>query len=278
MSKWAEMFGASDSPYEFPLGLEVGAKYKVPPPFPDAEVKAVFERYPRRIVVQQVDLEASADEMDKREDIRVFVVVLETEDGQQIELNRWAAPAAELDKPVVDISTCHGCGGKIPEGQARVIGGKAYHGRCVQEDSDEDRAIRAARNRNHGADRGVGGGRVEERTKEDEKDDGTSPTAAPKTVSKTRLQGKSPSHMVTIAKLGDDMYLTTLWAREHDGLSGTANGRWSTGLFNGEIPRDSDVSYVDEKFFKGAGVTTKSDLRVWNRLYTEAFKEIEPPF
>lgn len=278
MSEWSKLFGASDSPYELPLGLEEGSVFKVPPPYPDAKVKAVIERYPRRIIIQQVDLEASAEEDRKVENIRVFTVILETEDGQQIELHRWAAPVEELEAPVVDLTTCESCGGKIFEGQAVEIDGHAYHKRCVTEDSDEDRAVCAVRNRNGGIGDPIGSDGDERGNEEDDKEDGSASKASSTTITRTRITGKSVSHLVTITKFGNDSFMTSLWSSDNGNNIGMAHGIWRAGLFDGEIPRNSDVEYIDGRFFKGAGVATKSDLRVWNRLYMEAIREVDPPF
>ncbi len=135
MSEWAKLFGAPDSPYEFPLdGVEPGSRYQVPPPYPNAKVDAVEILYPRRIVIQRIDLTATAEERDKKERIRVFRIVVEAESGEEIELQRFAAPIEELEKAAVDMTRCAGCENRIPhESQAVVIDGKAYHTRCVDE-------------------------------------------------------------------------------------------------------------------------------------------------
>lgn len=276
MKDWAVLFGAHDSPYEFQLELESGCEYRVPPPYPDAYVESSVLLYPRRIVVQRVDLTASAKERDKEEKIRVFRVVLEAETGEQIEIHRSAALAEELGAPVVDMTTCAACGGEIPEGQAELIDGAAYHKRCVLEEvADVDVRDLLAGDHSGGRHLHDRAGAVRDREPASPaEEDGEPPTDAQVTSVKTRSDdGITPSHMVTVVRFGE-RYITTLWARECDGLSGTVEGVWRRGLYDGELPRKSDVAYIDDKFFKGAGVVTAGDLRVWGRLYAEALREV----
>ena len=146
----------------------------------------------------------------------------------------------------------------------------------MTEESDEDRAIRAARSSNlvGGGVGGTGSGVGGSEKKQTESEDGAAPKASPKTVSKTRGIGSSISHMVTVTDLGDDKHMVTLWSMDNGGISGTASGRWMTGLCEREIPRESDVQYINYKFFKGAWIAKADDLRVWNRLYTSAMREM----
>jgi len=276
MSDWVKMFGSPDVPYNFPLDLEGGETYAAKPPYPDLKVEHAEILYPRRIMIQQVELVASAAERDREEDIRLTRVVLETEAGEQIELSRNAIPLKDVGDRIIDMSVCDACGGDIPEGQVEVIDDKAYHLRCVQRKKpDED--IRDLFNdrdstRDTRSSSGGAGSNVTEGTGKEAH--GIAPEAAPQTVSKFRGKKGNPTHMVTIAKIGDDKYLTTLWAKEHNGVSGTSVGKWGAGLFPNQLPRDSDVGYIAEKFFLGADLATRSDLRVWNKLYMDAFREI----
>lgn len=269
---WLELF--SSSGYEFPLEVEPGSQFVGSPPFPDATVTAADLLYPRRILVQRLDLLAQDPGADRKERIRVYRIAIETEDGDLVEIKRLAVPAEDVAK--VDASKCAGCGGKIPEGTHVEIDGLAYHQRCVEDgDGSEADSVRRGVGRS-GSDSDVAAGHDFEGGQAE--GDGDPSAAPPKTVTKTRSDdGISVSHMVTVTKVDGDRDIVTLWAREFESLSGTVLGRWSTGLFHGDLPKRSDAQYIDEKFFKGAGVVTASDLRVWNRLYKEAVHELHPP-
>ena len=266
---WTELFGATD--YDLPLEVEVGSRFDGGEGYPDAVVTASDLLYPRRMLVQRIDVLAERDE--RKEKIRIYRVAVETEDGDMVEIKRLAV---QFDgETLVNVEKCAGCGGKIPQGQHVIVDGLAYHRRCVEEDGDaEANSIRrGARLRDGAGDRVPG----HDGEGEPEEGDGVTPEVAPTTVTKTRSDdGVSVTHMVTVVKLDDDRDMVTLWAREFDGLSGTVQGMWPTGLFDGELPKQTDAEYVDHRFFKGAGIVTTSDLRVWNRLYKEAIRELRP--
>lgn len=267
---WVELF--SSTGYDLPLEVQPGSRFEGGEGYPDARVITSDLLYPRRMLVQRMDVLAERDE--RREKIRIYRIAVETEDGDVVEIKRLAVP--HDGESLVNVTKCAGCGGEIPTGQHVVVDGLAYHRRCVEEGSDaEADSIRRGARLRGGAGAGDPGDREEGQPEEDRP--GVPPTVAPTTVTKTRSEdGVSVSHLVTVVKLDDDRDMVTLWAREFDGTSGTVEGRWPTGLFQGDLPKQSDAEYVDHRFFKGAGIVTTSDLRVWNRLYKEAIRELRP--
>lgn len=272
---WVELFGSYQ--YDLPLEVDPGAEFVGGEAYPDAVVTAADLLYPRRILIQRLDITAEDRSTDRKENIRIYRVAVETEDGDLVELRRLAIPCDDISN--VDVSKCAGCGTNIPEGQHVIIDRMAYHKRCVEDgDGDTQPASSGSNYSGDSSDDGGGADNDLQGREEREAEDGVAPSPPQTTVTKTRSDdGISVSHLVGVTKLSDDRDIVTLWSREFGSLSGTVTGRWSTGLFHGELPTKTDADYIDEKFFKGAGVVTASDLRVWNRLYKEAFRELHPP-
>lgn len=130
---WSELLGSPDSPYDFPMDLEEGARYEVPPPYPDLKVLKAQQTQIRRFVLHEIDVEARADEREKVRRYKVRRLVAEVESGEEIELMRMAITSAELSDAAIDKSKCTACGGNIPQGFAEMIDGLPYHSRCVDD-------------------------------------------------------------------------------------------------------------------------------------------------
>jgi len=267
---WLDLFGSVE--YDLPLVMQRGDAYQGGPGYPDAVIQSSELVEPDRILVQRVELAASDPSTDRRQKIRIYRVVAEMGDGEAVELTRKAVPS-KAPEPV-DQSTCAACLGQIPEGQARIRDGKAYHPICsggadgvADSDGDTTDRVRPARSGGSG-----------DQGEEAEGPRATSAAETPQTVTKTRsYDGISVSHLVSVTSIDGDHEAVTMWAREMGARSGTVVGRWSRGLFHGELPMDHDVQYIDQKFFGAEGLVTASDLRVWNHLFKKAFRELNPP-
>lgn len=265
---WADLFSSME--YDFPLDVGPGSTFAVGDGFPDAVVRSAQVAPAKAILVQRVELEAT-DHDARTETLMVYRVLAVNELGEMVEIRRQAVP---LEPGHVDISRCAGCGGAIPDEQAVVIAGQAYHKRCVDDDEEKQDA------RTAGAGSGVPVLRVPLRTGQHrgEGQEGKAKQAV-RVASKAALEavtvtysdnGISPSHCVTVTRLDDDDDLVTLWAREFGGRSGTVRGRWPNGLFPTAIPRNCDVAYINEKFFLGSTCATATDVSLWEGLYAEA--------
>lgn len=135
MKRWEDLLGDIGAPFEFKLGLQPGARYQAPPPYPDVEVVSVEEVYVRRIVLQRLHVSAASPEDQVEQALEVVRVVAELEGGDEVEMARTASPYVEQRPRPVDIARCAGCGKPIPHGEAVVHEGEAYHrGRCIVED------------------------------------------------------------------------------------------------------------------------------------------------
>jgi len=266
---WLDLFSSEE--YELPAEMAPGDQFVGGAGFPDATVRSSELLYPRRTLVQRADLDVTDGVGEKQQKIRVYRTLVELEDGEIVEVNRRAVPGAEEES--ADESRCAACLEEIPEGQAVIHDGKAYHRRCMggEDDADDsDRRTRAgARSHRPRRSREDGDG---------QEGNGAPPaTQAPRTITRTRSDdGISVSHLVSVVEIDDDREAVTLWAREYGARSGTVVGRWPSGLFNGELPMDHDVKYIDEKFYASDGLVTASDLRIWNRLYKAAMRELRP--
>ncbi len=274
---WLALF--SSSQYDLPLEVEPGSSFVGGVGYPDAVVTSSDLLYPRRILVQRMEVNAEDASRDRKEKIRIYRVAVETEDGDVVELKRMAVPSEE--SLPVDVAKCAGCSGKIPEGQHTIIDGLAYHKRCV-EDSDGVGSVHYnsdSTNDSAGAlgDNPLDSGSDSETPKKDGA--GIPPEATPKTVTKVYSDdGISVSHMVTAFKVDEDHDIVTLWTRGYNGMSGTVQGLWPNGFHGGDLPSVTDVSYIDEKFFQSTDVVTATDLHAWNRLYKEAMRELRGLF
>lgn len=132
---WAELLGASDCPYDITLSSKKGGRFEAPPPFPDLKILAVKSKHVRRIVFQEVDVEARADERDKVKRYRVRRLVADMEGDTEVELSREVLPAQlleDLEGHNINTSVCGACGGNIPRGDHILIESVAYHRRCVE--------------------------------------------------------------------------------------------------------------------------------------------------
>jgi len=267
---WLTLFGSTN--YELPLEIEPGSRLEGGTGCPDAVITAAEVLYPRRFLIQRIDLLAK-DDTDRKERIRVYRVAVETEGDDLVELKRIAVPVP--DDALVDISKCAGCGGKIPEGAHEIVDGQAYHQRCVE--ADDGRNSRSSGENIDGVALGVGSvgdsGSDKIRRGPSQKEIGIQ--EAPISVTKTNGEGSlaSISHWVSITRINDDEDLVTLFSAELG--ASVKPGRWSIGFYPNEIPRQCDVNYIAEKFFKGDGAVTTADLRIWNKLYVQALAEAD---
>lgn len=132
---WADVIADMKSPYEFRLGLQVGAKFAARPPYPDLDVIGVEEVYVRRILLQQLVVSTSVPEDGGAvEHLEVQRLVAELEGGAEVEISRAARPLERQEIPV-DKTTCAACRKAIPHGEAVEHKGAAYHrGRCIDVD------------------------------------------------------------------------------------------------------------------------------------------------
>lgn len=283
MTKWSDIFGAADSPYEFPLGIEVGSEFQVPPPFPNAIIQSVTEMYMRRVIVQRIDLAASAEEQDRTENIRVLSVVLETEDGQQIELHRTAAPIEDLEASAVNRTTCESCGGHIPSGIARIYGRYAYHPQCIMEDDDGKSArIRnpvhlAAGDSVPGC---AGAGDSDHIRKGVEKvvENETASTAEKRTATKINLSEDGEiTHAVTIIEIDEDRYLLMLYSADNGGTAMSVIADSCGNMYQDGRSADVDVVDIGEKPLLCKGMANATDLQAWDILYRIAFEDLNTP-
>lgn len=270
---WVELFGSRE--YDFPTEVEPGSRFVGGTAYPDAIVVEAAIQYPQRILVQTMNLDVS-DDNGRREKIRVMRVVAELPPHELVELSRTAVKIE--DDGEVDVSWCSGCGAAIVKGQHIIIGGAAYHRRCVTESEGERNAHRS---RGHsGGDRGrsncgAGGNGGCGTEAEGARVPRTSPE---KTVTRAHSDdGVSISHAVTVSRFDSDTDLVTLWAREFGGRSGTVKGRWPDGFCGGDVPQRHEVAYIAEKFFGGERMATGADIVIWSRLYTEALTEAGRP-
>ncbi len=128
---WAQLIAEPDR-YQMDLNMEDGTRWESKPPYPDMEVLSTSTTHVRRTVLQDVSVEVRADE---RQKIRRYIVrrlVAELENGEEIELQRFVIPATELPEDSIDLTICGSCGGRIPDGDAEVHEGVAYHRRCME--------------------------------------------------------------------------------------------------------------------------------------------------
>lgn len=265
---WADLF--SSSGYDYPLDVEPGSSFVGGTGYPDALVKETAILPVQGIVVQRMLLEAS-DESGKKELIRVTRIVLELFLGEIIELKRYAEKV-EGDY-AVDTSRCEACEGKIIDGTGTVVDGKAYHKRCVTEEGDERRDGRV-----RGVVGAVRGGAADGDHRRREGGSEACGPRVPQTIAtKTAVKffaedGKRISHSVTIIRNGDEDVVVLVL----DGRTGSAVGRWLTGFVpcSLDLPRDTDVEYVDDKFFGGARLLRRHALRLLNQLYLDALDEL----
>ena len=132
MVDFHELMGR-DSPYEFSIGLSPGTRYEAPPPYPDLKIKSSKVMQVRRILYQEIEVEAERIEDNELENIKVFRLVAELEDDREVLLEQFALPSNLIEDSKVDITTCEGCGGTIPPGEHEIYEGKAYHKRCIED-------------------------------------------------------------------------------------------------------------------------------------------------
>jgi len=130
---FVDLMGNSEAPYQLSLELEKGSKFKAKPPYPDVEVLHNESVHIREFKWQRLVTRVSTPETGKVEEIQVMRLVAIMEGDVEIEIQRIAMPADVEEDVPVDITTCAGCGGSIPFGQAEEYEGKAYHrGRCIR--------------------------------------------------------------------------------------------------------------------------------------------------
>lgn len=265
---WLDLFGSAS--YELPLEVTPGSRFEGGPGYPDARVLSSEVLYPRRLLIQRMDLTVT-DGAEKNQRIRVHRVAVETEDGELVEIRRLASP---LEGEVsIDVTRCVACGGTIPEGQHVVIGDGAYHTRCV-EDDDATQIIRnAVPARDDDPTRDSVRGHVPTKAKKD----ATTSTPRNKTVTEVEFEGKKflPAYMVSITRIeGCEIDVVRLWSTQ---VSGGSNGRWSDGLYPLTIPRKTDVRYVAGRFFprEDPVAITAPMCIIWNRLYVRALAKLD---
>jgi len=270
---WLELFESSE--YELPLEMTGGDQYRGGPGYPDATIRESELMIPTRTIVQRVELAATDSSGEREEKIRIYRVLAELENGELVELTRKAV-ASEAPDPV-DTSVCAACLGKIPDGQAKIQDGKAYHRICI---GGGDVVASSSGNRGGGVP-AVDSGRS---------DNGSSTPGDAQTADAVAREVETPtvtkvlgddvntvSHLVSVTSIDKYRQAVTLWAMIHGTRSGTVVGRWPSGLFHGDIPSRHDVEYIDDKFFGSDRVVTASDLRAWNGLYKKALSELNPP-
>lgn len=239
---WLDLFGSRE--YELPLQVEAGSRFEGGKGFPDAEVIGSEVMYPRRILIQKVDLLARNE--DKKQRISVYRVAAEAENGEVIELRRMAMPSQESEP--MDTSRCAACGRNIPPPRLVVVDGSAYHDTCVRKNDDS--------NHNSGRAPGRAPGRSIDRR-------GDAPSAT-----SVRMDAGQITHLVTVTRLGDED-IVTLWSVL---AYGVARGRWHE-LVAGDVPRPPEVAYLREKFGLGSAASGR-DIAIWGRLYGEVVEKL----
>ena len=132
-ARWCEMISASDSRFDFELGLdpEKGVRWRGEPPYPDLKLRECKEVQVRRFVSQTMVVTASVPEDSDQTELIIDRLVAELEGGRQVELVRTARPAEREE--VLDPDVCRACEGKIVDKSETVMHeGEPYHRRCME--------------------------------------------------------------------------------------------------------------------------------------------------
>jgi len=128
-----------DAPHDYSLELKPGDVMRADAPDPEIEVVDANVMHPKAIAWQQLTVRAT-DQLSGR--VERFVVgrvvaVFDGDDGEtEIEIGeRTVIPAALLDHPTADLTTCAACGAPIiDQREAVVYRDAAYHAGCFEVD------------------------------------------------------------------------------------------------------------------------------------------------
>lgn len=127
------MIGAPDSAFEMRLGLTKGTQWGAPPPYPEVVIENAKETHVRRIVLQDLVVNASEPETEDSAYIHVQRLVAELEGGEEIELSRITTPAKQENAPALPSNVCRACETPIvSKSETVIVDGEPYHKRCVE--------------------------------------------------------------------------------------------------------------------------------------------------
>jgi len=133
-SPYQAMLSDADAPYPFTTDIGEGYQLLGKLPYPDVIVLESKVVHVRALKYHILLLHAEEETQFRVEQVRIGRLVAELEgDGGEVEIQRFLLPTDSEDAPV-DESRCDACLMTIPEGEAKVVEGRAYHRHCYLED------------------------------------------------------------------------------------------------------------------------------------------------
>jgi hypothetical protein len=135
-STFQTLLADPDSPYPIESDIQVGYSLLGRAPYPDITVLDNKIVHVRQLKYQVLMLEASDESQTRVEHVRIGRLVAELEgDAGEVEVQRFLLPT-EAEAPPVDTSRCAACLMSIPEDEAIVVDGEAYHQHCYIQNGD----------------------------------------------------------------------------------------------------------------------------------------------
>jgi len=133
LSPYQAMLSDADAPHPFELGIKEGVCLLGNPPFPDVTVLESKLVHIRSLKYQILTLDATDENQNRNEVVRIGRLVAELEGDGEVEIQRFLLPMEDAEV-FVDETRCAACLMSIPEGEAKIVGCEAYHQHCYLED------------------------------------------------------------------------------------------------------------------------------------------------
>jgi len=130
ISTYQTLLSDPDAPYPIECDMPIGYSLIGRAPYPDITVMDSKIVHVRQLKYQVLLLEAADEDQTRVEHVRIGRLVAELEgDAGDVEIQRFLLPTDDDPAPV-NLSRCAACLMQIPEGEAVVVDGEAFHRHC----------------------------------------------------------------------------------------------------------------------------------------------------